>query len=123
MQDGTPVRQYRTNLAALNAPDFHVILRHHESGNLRVFADGREVVHLRVAQDPSDARRNRRFRHARQSRRAHWLEKYAIGPRLRSRLHQFQQLLALQHRIVLGDKHLEFHSQPIRGAAPFDLIT
>ena len=51
----------------MNSPHFHVVLRHLEYWSLRVLAERRKVIHLRVANQPSNSRGNRGLGHARQS--------------------------------------------------------
>ena len=72
------------------------------------------VIHLMIQNGPSNSRSGGSAGHLGESRRAHRLEHNGVRTR-RSRLNEFQQLLALGHCVVAGVDDFYIHVQAPRG--------
>ena len=98
----------------LNAADFLVIRADRENWGRVSAAKFSEVIDIPVQDDPRHARGCRGARHMRQGGCTHWLKHDRVGMRTRSRLNDFQQLLALTYGIVLSIDDLYFNPKPSR---------
>ena len=113
-----PLGQQRHKLSGLNAPDFDVIASHAEDRDICTATKAVEIIDVTVENHPSDSRAHRSFRRADQSSGRQRLQQDRIRPRCGSRLHNFQDLPALGHRVVVGVKNLYFGPKSQRAVPP-----